>query len=428
MKLQLNIVSIRDVQMAEETTIRAHVLHINREELRGLLLQDARFADIGIELARPGEKCRIVQVVDVIEPRAKADGAGENFPGIVGGQVTAGQGITFVLKGVAVVMSDNREIRELTTSRDPNGEIIEMYGPGAQIGAYGMTCNVVLLPTPAAGIGAAEYLTALKIAGVRTAAYLGSAAKGIIPDDTKVFELPPLLSQAGQSRLPKVAYIFQLFTHQFEPIPAEPVLYGKRVDGIAPCLIHPNEVLDGAITSPIPALNLQTYQIQNHAMIEELYQRHGKDLWFVGVVLATAPNNMPEVERVSHQTASLVANVLGVDGVVLTKTGGGAPELTMARTAQLCEQMGIKTVVALLHMGVDKSGAATIFNMPEVNAIVSMGEPWMELQLPAVDRVIGRAGLTPEGPAVTDAMVRPIRWIKGSQCQLGSSKLRAVSY
>lgn len=429
MRLDLDILCIRDVQLAGETAVRDHVLHVNGEELRSLLLQDLRFCDVRIELARPGEKCRILQVVDVIEPRAKTGDAGEDFPGVVGAQVTAGQGRTCVLKGVAVIMSDYREVRALTTSKDPNGELIEMTGPGADIGAYGHTFNIVLLPTPANGIGTSEYLAALKIAGVKAAAYLGRAGKGIAPDKTEAYELPPLLSPGvAQSSLPKVAYIFQLFTHQFEPIPGEPVLYGRRADGIVPCLIHPNEVLDGAVTSPIPALNLQTYQIQNHAMIEELYRRHGKDLWFVGVILTTAPNNMPDIERICSQTAGLVKHTLGVDGVVLTKTGGGAPELTMARTAQLCERLGIKTVVALLHMGADKSGAATIFNMPEVDAIVSMGEPWMELALPAVERVIGRAGPAPDGPPVEAAMVRPIRWIKGSQCQLGSSRLKAVSY
>jgi uncharacterized protein YbjT (DUF2867 family) len=71
--------------------------------------------------------------------------------------------------------------------------------------------------------------------------------------------------------------------------------------------------------------------------------------------------------------ASLAKWVIGADGAVLTKTGGGAPELAMARTAQRCEQLGIKTAIAMLHMGADfkdaKYGASTIFSMPEVDAI-----------------------------------------------------------
>jgi len=95
----------------------------------------------------------------------------------------------------------------------------------------------------------------------------------------------------------------------------------------------------------------------------------------------------------------------------------------MARTAQRCEQLGIKTAIAMLHMGADISdaryGASTIFSMPEVDAIVSMGMPFMEITKP---------GFSPEGPPIDGEIVKAIRWIKGSQCQLGSSRLTAVRY
>jgi hypothetical protein len=130
--------------------------------------------------------------------------------------------------------------------------------------------------------------------------------------------------------------------------------------------------------------------------------------------------------------ANMAKYILGADGAILTKTGGGAPELTMARTAQRCEQLGIKTAIAMVHMGADikdaKYGAATIFSMPEVDAIVSMGVPFMELTLPAVERIIGRPHQSSEGPPIDGEIVRAIRWIKGSQCQLGSSRLKAVRY
>jgi glycine reductase len=289
------------------------------------------------------------------------------------------------------------------------------------------------MPTPAKGASPLDYLAALKIAAIKTAAYLGRAGKGLSPDRTEVYELPSLLELGyGKAHMPKVAYIFQIYTQQFEPIPGEPIFYGKQADGIVPTLVHPNEVFDGAITSQSPALNVQTYQIQNHAMIKELYRRHGKELCFAGVIVMTAPNNVPDIERVSFLAASLAKHELGVDAVVLTKIGGGAPELTMARTAQICERLGIKTAIAMLHMGADikdaKHGATTIFSMPEVDAIVSMGGPFMELTLPAVDRVIGRAGPSSQEPLIEGELVRAIRWIKGSQCQLGSSRLRAVRY
>ena len=166
------------------------MLAIDAEELKQLLLKDRRFSAIEIALAHPGERCRIVQVVDVIEPRAKTSAGGEDFPGAVGLQAIAGTGRTCVLEGTAVVLSDFRELRELTTSKDPNGEIIDMAGRGAEIGVYGKTHNIVLMPTPAEGATALDYLAALKIAGLKAAAYLGRAGKGVAADRTEAYELP----------------------------------------------------------------------------------------------------------------------------------------------------------------------------------------------------------------------------------------------
>ena len=433
MRLELNTLNIRDIQFADKTKVSGGVLHINRSELQGLLQEDPRFSRVDIELARPGEKCRILQVVDVIEPRAKTSPGDEDFPGVVGGQVPVGRGSTCVLRGAAVILSDYREKREVGKSTDPSGEIIDMSGPGAEAGIYGKTHNIVLLPTPSDGISTQEYTAALKIAGLRTAAYLAKAGTGITPDATEVFELPPLTEvKDGFERLPRVVYIFQILTLQFDATPGEPVLYGRNVPGMVPTLIHPNEVLDGALTSPIPTLNVQTYQIQNHPIIKELYKRHGKDLCFAGVIATTAPNNMTEIERMSNMTATLAKYTVGADGAVLTKTGGGAPELTMAMTARLCERLGIKTAIATVHMAADvsdpKYGATTIFSMPEVDAIVSMGVPFMRLTLPPVERIIGRAGASGEGPPIDGEIVRAINNIRGSLCQLGSSRLKAVRY
>ena len=162
------------------------------------------------------------------------------------------------------------------------------------------------------------------------------------------------------------------------------------------------------------------------------HKRHGKDLCFTGVILAVAHNNVADFDRIADIAASLAKWVIGADGAILTKTGGGAPELAMARTAQRCEQLGIKTAIAMLHMGADfkdaKYGASTIFSMPEVDAIVSMGVPYMELTLPAVERVLGGPASLTKDPAIKGEIVQWLGSIKGSLCQLGSSNLTAVRY
>ena len=179
MRLELNILYIRDIQFADRTDVSKGVLSINRSQLQELLLEDRRFSQINIELTHPGEKCRILKVLDVIEPRAKTSDGDEDFPGVVGGQVPVGKGSTCVLQGTAVVISDYRERREIGMSRDPNGEIIDMFGPGAEASTYGKTHNVVLLCTPANGVSTQEYMAALKIAGLKTSAYLAKAGKGM---------------------------------------------------------------------------------------------------------------------------------------------------------------------------------------------------------------------------------------------------------
>jgi glycine reductase len=209
-------------------------------------------------------------------------------------------------------------------------------------------------------------------------------------------------------------------------------LFGIQAGGIVPTILHPNQVLDGAVTSALPGLNMQTYRIQNHPMIKELYKRHGKDLCFAGVIVTVAPNNVFDFDRIANITATLAKWVIGADGAILTKTGGGAPELAMARTAHRCEQLGIKTAIAMLHMGADfkdaKYGASTIFSIPEVDAIVSMGFPFERLTLPPVERVIGNPLLINEGPPIEGEIVEPLSSIYGALCQLGTSKLMAVRY
>ncbi len=429
MKLQLDRVIIRDVRFGATTAIHDGALHVDRSALQYLLLQDKRFAAVDIELAHPGEKCRITKVLDVIEPRAKTSEGDEDFPGAVGGQVPAGRGSTCVLEGAAVVLSDYREKVESGRSMDPNGEIIDMSGPGAEAGRYGKTHNVVLLPTPAEGVNTHEYLAASKIAGLMAAAYLARAGKGMTPDRTETLELPSLMAtDKALAGLPRVVYIFQILTTQFDPIPGEPVLYGMNVPGMVPTLLHPNEVIDGALTSPLPALNVQTYQVQNHPIIKELYARHGKDLFFAGVIASTAPNNMAEIERMSNMAATMARYVVGAQGAILTKTGGGAPELTMARTAQRCERLGIRTTLAVLHMAADVRGEVTLFSMPEVDAIVSLGVPFTRVTLPAVERVIGRQHAVPGAPPIDGEIVRTENGVRGIHCQLGSSRIRAVKY
>lgn len=428
-RLELNIVQITKVQFANATAVRNGVLSVNRQELKELVKQDTRLTDVAIELANPGDKCRIVNVADVIEPRARIAESGPDFPGAVGKQGTAGHGTTCVLRGAAVLINDyNIGGRQY---QRPDEGIIDMWGPGAEIGPYGKTCNVVVLASPANGTSIDEYCVALKIAGLKAAVYLAKAGADLTPDEVEIYDIPPIRETAGDRQdLPRVAYICQVFTNQRVPLPGDPVLYGHHIEKIVPTVLHPNEVFDGALTDPYRGY-AATYVIQNHPMIKELYQNHGKTLHFAGVIISNAPNNAPEYERTANVAANLAKWILGVDGAVLTKIGGGAPELTLARTAQRCEELGIKTALALMHQGIDASEitlkASTVFsNVPQVDAMVSMGASTASpmLTLPAAEKVVGVA----DGSQTGKELRKPASDIRGSFSQLGDSRLMAVRY
>ena len=428
MKLGLDIVHVRDVRFADRTALGGGVLSINRAELQALLQEDKRLSRVDIELAHPGERCRILQVADVIEPRAKSRGSGDDFAGVLGPQGNLGEGSTRVLRGAAVVMSGGSAYL-----KEPIGGMIDMTGPAAELGIYGKTHNIVVLPHPAAATSLPEYAKALKTAGLKTGVYLARAAEGVKPDATESYELPPLTEVAkGLEKLPKVAYVFSVISTKHEPIAGEPVLYGSNVDRALPTVVHPNEVLDGAVLSPYRASGFETYVIQNHPIITELYRRHGKELCFTGVIITTAPDSEYEYERAATVVANMAKRVLGADGVILNKAGMGAEEIVPARMAERCEALGIKTAYAMFLHGADQSdtsqGADTLFNMRGVDAIVNMGTTYMKHKLPAVERVIGNPVTLPGGVSIGGDIEVAVSAIKGALSQLGYSRITAVRH
>jgi len=428
MRLELDIVNIKNVQFSEKTTVANGILNIDRRELQDLLQEDKRLSKVDIELAHPGESCRILQVSDVVEPRAKTRESGEDFPGALGKQGNVGDGSTCVLRGVAVVMNDQSEVSG--PSHEPIGNIIDMSGPGADFSIYAKNHNVVVLPYPADGVSPNEYKISLKLAGLKTAVYLAQAGKDLKPDEVEVYDLPPLTEVArGMEQLPKVAYIFQVYCTSFPPIKGEPILYGADVTRLVPTIVHPNEVLDGAIVNPYQGMGIETYVIQNHPLIKALYQRHGKELCFVGVVVTVSRYTEPERERWAAIAANTVKSLLGADGVILTKSSSGAPDVDIAQTAERCEELGVNAVLIMWDLTPDGSTeGGLVFDLPKANAIVSTGIPLVAVNLPPVDRIIGKPVTLPTGASADGELTRLLLWISGAVGQLGDSRLVSVQY
>ena len=83
MRLEIGSIHVRDVEIGGRTELSDHTLVVDPDELRALILEDAHFADVAVRVAKPGESVRIIQTLDVVEPRWKITGPGGIFPGFV---------------------------------------------------------------------------------------------------------------------------------------------------------------------------------------------------------------------------------------------------------------------------------------------------------------------------------------------------------
>jgi glycine reductase len=183
--------------------------------------------------------------------------------------------------------------------------------------------------------------------------------------------------------------------HDYQGIP-DPILYGSEVKGLLPTIVHPNEILDGAVTSGHTIRELDTYTIQNHPLVRELYRRHRKDLIFAGVVIGVASLEPVQRERMAMMAASLVSNALAADGVVLTKTHGGMPHVDLALVAEACEHAGVKTTlfIQLVH-GVGSTADEASFSSDALDAIVNIGQTQERIRLSQAERILGGDPATP---------------------------------
>jgi sarcosine reductase len=426
MQLTLAHHPISDIRIGAPARLDRTTLIIDPETLRGPVLQDESITSVDFEIVRSGESCRAGPIFDIIEPRAKDPGSSPDFPGILGAPVTAGIGTTHVLTGAAVSVLAERGPGE---SRSATGRFLEMSGTAADATEYGLLQHLVVILHTRSGLPNQVVEKAYRRAGLQIAVQIAQAALTQPPASTHTF--PSIGSREdAHERLPRVAYIGQIFSRQRKPAPDEPILYGANTDGMLPVLLHPDEWLDGAI---VPSLRswiggTETYFYQNHPVILELYRRHhARELNFVGTVATIAGSNNFDRERNCQVSANLVKGALKANSAVLTKYGGGLPHADLAETARLLERMGVRTAVMVSDTSRDRRvESALLFNFPEVNAIVYNGGNGTAWEVPRLERIIAA---TPEmkellaGPFVTEASN-----IIGVTNQQGASRMRAVVY
>ncbi len=431
MKLELQKAKVKNIAWGGRTELLpCGTLNINKENFIAAAADREHFKTLNAELARPGESVRICPVKDVIEPRYKTEGPGQVFPGMLSDFDTVGSGKTFVLEGAAVV----------TCGRVVGFQegIVDMSGEGARYTPFSKTMNAVLVIEPAEGTEPHDYERACRLAGLRAAFYIAEAVwkAGARVDERRLYELPSFAdAMKSYPELPKVAYIYML---QSQGLLHDTYVYGADAKKILPSLIHPNETMDGAIVSGncVSACDKNsTYVHLNNPVIRALYERHGREINFVGVIITNENVTLADKKRSSSYAVKL-ASMLGVDGVIITEEGFGNPDADLIMNCRKAETAGIKTVLLTdEYAGRDGASQSLADAAQEADAVVTGGNANMLIVLPPVERLIGFGDYTDVIAGGFDGSTRPdgsieveLQAVTGATCELGFNRISALTW
>lgn len=429
MRLDLASFLVADAVFGSHTRLANGVLEIDRAAVLALADDSRFFRSVQLDIARPGEPTRIIHVIDAIEPRFKAEPAGmSTFPGFLGPPDVTGDGRTSRLDGVAVLTTGN--IPGAEGSQGLKEAIVDMAGPGADLTPVGRLVNIVLRFDVAEGIPVPEALHAIRLAGLRVAVALGATTREGAPTTVETFALGP-----ADPELPRVVYVAPMMR---EGEVHTTFLYGMAVESL-PLVMHPNEILDGGVVSAdywIACHRVPTYLYQNEPVVRALYRRHARDINFVAV-LACRCLIVSEVEK-RRQAAQVakVAAMLGAEGAIITMSNGGHAYADQMLICQAVERAGIKTVLGVdEYSDTDGSDLPLVIHVPEATAIVSCGNQEVQIELPAMARLLGGdsfvAGNLQEKAFEshpTSALTLAIRQLYAATAQVGAGRLTSRAF
>ncbi len=408
--------TVSGMAIGETTALVDGTLTVEAAEAAGHLESPA-LASVHLSVVAPGDSARIVKVLDAVEPRTMGPGGGGIFPGFVGPADAdgdeEGDGV-HILRGAAVVVAGH-----LPRAQEA---VVDMSGPAAPLSPVASTFNLVVEFEPAEGAAWEDVDAALRQGTLSLAAYLAEAALDVAPD---AVEEPPAAVDPDRG-LPKVAVLTNLQTQgAFKDV----FVYGRSFAGQTPTVLDGDALDVGAVVSGQfghPSLKNPTYLHQNNPVVAALRARHGRDLWFAGVVISPEPVESAAKERVSAEAAQVCADA-GFDAVIVTKEGGGNADADMALKMDAIEDLGMVAVGLFAEMsGVDGTGPPIVVAPERATAMVSTGNYDHRLNLPAVDHAYGGDTLALLDVPATSEMELPTAVIYGGCNPLGWGKLRAV--
>lgn len=427
MKLEIGNIEIKDILFSNESKIQDNILYVNKEEIINLIA-DERFASLDLDIAKPGESVRITPVKDVISPRYKVNSKSGVFPGVISNVDNVGEGRTNVLNNMAVVTCGS-----IVGFQEG---IIDMTGPASDYTPFSKLLNLVLILEPSSKVDQYGHEEACRYAGLKVAKFLGSLSENVEVSSVTTYETLPLLEQAKQyPNLPKVGYVYML---QTQGLLHDTYVYGVDAKKIIPTFLYPTEIMDGAILSGncVSACDKNTtYHHQNNPIIKELYEKHGKEINFMGVIITNENVYLADKQRSSNMTAKL-CKMLGLDGVIISQEGFGNPDTDLIMNCKKIEAEKIKTVIVTdEYAGRDGTSQSLADADVAADAVVTGGNANELIVLPKLDKVIGTLEFVDKIAGGFAGSLRPdgsieaeIQVITGATNELGFNKMSAKTY
>jgi len=426
MNLTIHQYAISSVQWGNENAYKAGRLTIDRDAMVSRLESDGAFQDLvltDLELIHPHTGTRIINIFDVLPAHARLGEGATDYPGLLGPMQTAGGGLSAQLADFSL----------LALSSLPNryNKVLDKDGPGAELSPYGSHVHIAFRAEPRRpDMKRNDYFIQLKKMGLRLGAYLAGIAGNSPspPSSSAVYSLDP-----RPDGLPRAVYVCMLASLQnWEK--GEPILYGNDMANMIPTVLHPNELLDGAVVAQNFNLGIDSWSLVNNPVVKELYARHGKELNFAGVVIYASHVTRDQRERSVEMTCNLVKHILRADMAVFTKVGGGIPESDVMIAVENLEAQGVTTAAILWSQWGDGTvnDILSAFS-PAADALASVGINDVMLRLPPQERVVGGETLdplsddpgAPPQPADKEIVLR-CRELCGAINQLGASKVALI--
>lgn len=227
MRLELGIFPVKDVIVGSRTRLREGVLELGHDELLAPVLEDSSISGAKLEVAKPGESVRIINYIDIVDPRVKVEGRGVAYPGRCGRPVdTVGEGRTHKLGNTTVMVcvdSEDERVSEgwVPRVRDPGvprpvwsegwgstQRFVDMSGSGAIL-PYASMFNVCLTLGLKGGLELGKAAHVIFSNLLRLSDKLAETAVGLEPPELEVFDLTK-----KDASLPGVVFICLLASYE----------------------------------------------------------------------------------------------------------------------------------------------------------------------------------------------------------------------